>query len=156
MKTLKELGLEQHKTASFADYSIQRGSGSRDLICCSWMDLHDDADNLGPDNCKWFVIMPVYWYPRAVFVYQAKRNGNFYAFTLAEFQSGKQMPGIEYVDKGFAFNATLKHGLVPKDIASRLVADKVYAKSIEYMDWAQKCTTYRSPKLVWKFGYLSK
>jgi hypothetical protein len=144
MKTLKQLGLENHKTSNFADY-IKREDP---IVCCGLMDVHDDKDNLGSEGNKIFSIKPLYWENSAVFVFKPRKK--WHILSKKDFLNGKTVSGVKVKNGAFSFDATKLHGLVPKSIAKKLNHPD-YLKSKEYIQFEQKCMKSQKPKLVWKF-----
>lgn len=147
MKTLKELGLQDHWTANYADRSIN--DGKEDLCCCGWMEIHEDSLNLGPKNDPIFRVSPVYWAANGVFVLNVSGD-KWVKMTRGDFLRRKKKEGIKYFKNGFSFDARLLHGFMPKKIASTL--KKGFRKTKQYNDFvANRCDIDQHPKLVWSF-----
>ena len=142
MKTLAQLGMHQHQTSNYADYSFKPS------ICCGWMDIHEDSDSLG-DNGPIFSLIPLYWNPRAVFIYRLRKH--WYQLSLKGFLAKVKVPGIKYQGKSFSFNATRYHGLVPKAIADQLCITPAFEQSTEYAKFVGQCNKDTTPKLVWQW-----
>ncbi len=136
MMTLKELRLDKHRTANYADHS------KSPMVCCGWMDIHDDKDSLGPKKNPIFTLDIVYWNPAAVFVYE--KNSKWHKLTRSEFIRGK--------NKYLQFDATKRHGLVTKSIAENLIEKQLaFLQTDVYKDFEQFCSRLTTPKLVWTF-----
>jgi hypothetical protein len=148
MKTLESLGLENHKTSNYTNYIR-----NQDLVCCGWMDIHEDSDNLG-DNLgdsrnPIFSVEPLYWDSEAVFIFKPLKK--WHKLKVEDYNNRKKIPGIKYAGEGFSFNATKYHGLVPIHIAEKLAEDSAYETTDEYKAFANSCGEKTTPKLVWKW-----
>lgn len=143
MKTLKQLRLSKYKTSNFADY---RNS----CICCGWMEIHEDKDNLGDSNNPFFTVKPLYWDDEAVFIF--KPHKKWHSLSKEDFLAGKKIAGLKINKESFVFDARKYHALVPNDIAKKLKADPEFEKTQEYKNFAESCCKEVSPKLVWKWN----
>ena len=144
METLESLGLAGHKTFNYADYLTEKA-----LVCCGWMDIHEDSDNLGDSRNPVFSVDPLYWDSEAVFIIRPAKK--WHKLSLADFNSRKRVPGIKYTEEGFSFDATKYHGLVTSCVAKKLTDDLSYEFSSEYKNFANSCSQITAPKLVWKW-----
>ena len=142
MKTLEELGLSKHKTSNFANYI------DKETICCGWMDIHEDSDNLGDDNNKIFGVEPLYWQDDGCFCIKPKNKWRI--LSKKDFNNKHKVPGISYSEKAFYFNATKYHCFVPRNIAEQL-NNKDYEKSKEYLEFYNLCGKMGEPVLVWRW-----
>ena len=145
MKTLKNLGLSKHKTANYADYLDKK---ENPMICCGFMEIHEDSGNLGITETPIFKVEPIYWNNRVVFVY--KPDSSWVIFSKTHFLNRKKVSGITFSGKAFCFDATKEHGLVPRSIAEKLNSEG-FLESKKYLDFARFCGLSTSPKLVWKW-----
>ncbi len=146
MKTLFDLNLEKHQTSNYADY-VDKKNG---LICCGWMDIHEDSNNLGDSRNSIFEVNPVHWDEKAVFIIKPRLK--WYQLSLSDFLNKKRVPGIKYKGDSFLFDATLYHGLVPVEIARSLSQNIAFERSDDYKNFVKECDKKNSPKLVWKWS----
>lgn len=151
MKTLEELKLDKHKTGNFADYV------TKTLICCGWMDIHDDTNSLGPTQDPVFRVKPLYWDDEAVFVSRSVKH--WYTLSKQDFLAGKSAPGILVLanlnvdsEKYFTFDARKLHGLLPKELALKI--NDEFLHTDEYKTFVKDfCKGVHSyvPRLVWSW-----
>ena len=154
MKTLKELGLTSHKTKNYANYvQLDRGDGKTDIICCGWMEVHDDVGSLGPGGNSHFDVRPLYWHRDGVFIYNFRNK--WIGIARDDFINGKFPYGIEKSDDGFVFNAKRQHAFVPLKVAKRILktTKKDYLTTAAYDKFVENhCEQEQTPKLVWEWG----
>lgn len=151
MKTLKELGLNNHKTANYADYYDRSDAGKNNKVCCGWMDIHTDEDNLGHENDPIFKVKPLFWYDDAIFV--LKNKNKWISLSKDDFLARKKKVGIKYKGDAFYFDARKLHGLVPIRIFRLLAKDPIsFEENDGYNKFVQEeCGVLNSPKLVWEW-----
>jgi len=146
MQTLAELGLENHKTGNYANYLRHDLS----IVCCGWMDPHEDSDNLGGAKDSIFRVKPLFWADNAVFAYQPEKK--WYILSKSDFLKKKIVPGIEYKNDSFFFDATKYHCLVPLKVAQQL-NNKRYINSKKYNKFLKNVNNKATlPKLVWEWA----
>ena len=144
MKTLKQLGLSKHHTSNFADYLDNK------MICCGWMDIHEDSDSLGEENNKIFKVKPLYWNDDGCFCIKIRNKWRI--LPKDSFNNKKKVPGITYEGKAFCFDATKYHCFVPRNIAANL-NNKDYQDSAEYSEFEEQCGKLSAPPvLVWEWS----
>ena len=142
MKTLKQLGLSNHLTGPYANYL------KNDTICCGWMDIHEDSDNLGPEKDKIFKVKPLFWHNDGNFC--IKTRNKWRILSKRSFNNKAKISGISYEGEAFCFDATKYHCFVPKNIAEKL-NNKDYQKSEEYKSFERDCQKGGPPVLVWEW-----
>jgi hypothetical protein len=151
MKTLKELELASYKTGNYADYIPVSLDGKRtEVICCGWMEVHDDIHSLGSGRNPNFDVCPLYWHRFGVFVYEFEKN--WYGITRENFINAEFPRGIKKSKNGFIFNATKLHAFVPSSVATRLIKDANYMNTAHYEKFVKVCEEEQTPKLVWAWG----
>lgn len=151
MNTLEELKLQNHKTANYADYVLKKRHHGIERICCGWMEIHDDKDNLGENReIRDFGVKPLYWEEDGIFV--LKFGGKFSDLTKEMFLSKKSIPGVELESDYFSFDPRKKHGFLPKSISSK-INKKNFLKGGEYLSFVKDCCESQSPKLVWEWAF---
>lgn len=146
MKSLAELGLENHKTGNYANYLWN----NKDVVCCGWMEPHEDSDSLGDAKNPIFRVKPLFWADNAVFAYQPKKK--WHILSKSDFLKKKKVPGIKYKNDSFFFDATKYHCLVPLKVAQQL-NDERYIKSKKYYKFLSNVDNKATlPKLVWEWA----
>ena len=153
MYSLTQLSLKGYKTTNYADYvgkKVKNGIMGDKTVCCGWMDIHEDSDNLGdsPKDSN-FDIRPLFWSKEAIFI--IKPRTKWRKLSKKEFLGKKKVPGVKYIENGFSFDAKKYHALVPKKIADKLAANPEFEESLEYKSFESRCSDKFSPKMVWNF-----
>lgn len=143
MKTLEEIGFSDYETGNYADYK------KTGYVCCGWMDIHDDKENLGDVKGGIFAVEPVYWDEDGVFVYEFRNKWRSYS--KEDFLNRKKSGGLKITDKSFVFDARKRHGFIPKNIAAKLISEFNYLGSSEYADFKNLCCEKGKVRFVWKW-----
>ena len=147
-KTLKDLGLDKHKTGNYADYV--KGT-DLNMVCCGWMDIHNDKDNLGDSGNPFFTVKPLFWHRDAIFAF---KNGVKWSFLDKKgFVSRSKTGGVKIDQYSFKFDARKQHGLVPKQIVDLIKNNSNFYDLGLYLKFSEDCCNLTSPKLVWQWIY---
>jgi hypothetical protein len=124
--------MELKATSNFADYRIHKP-----YICCAWMDLHIDKDDIYNYEETPFKIKIVYIHPNAVLVH--KIDGRY---TITELKVGDIVK----------FNQLQMHGLLPRKLAN-LVVQNNRANVPGYKKWKTKIdgNAFKA-KCIWEWA----
>jgi len=136
------------KVGNYAKYISKKGSKYGEIICCGWMDIHEDSDNCGDNPI--FAVNPIFWDDDAVFV--LKNRSRYVTLNKRDFSKQKKISGLKIENGSFVFDCRQYHGLVPSLIAEKIV-ELNSTKLEEYNNFLSTCNYATSPKMVWRWIY---